>query len=125
MKTRLISLDYQVPQCDTDLRTFPVVIGHAPDAAIRLDDHSIADHHCQITSDDDGLVVTDLESVHGTFVNGCRITDSILRAGDELGVGMMTFLVQVEQEVEVIRRTSAKATKRANCLQESSVGATA
>jgi pSer/pThr/pTyr-binding forkhead associated (FHA) protein len=74
---------------------------------------------------DDRLVVTDLGSVHGTFVNGSRITESILSAGDELGIGMMTFLVQVEQELEVIQRSSPKVTKRANCLSESPVGATA
>ena len=100
MKARLVSLDYHVPQCDTSLRTFPVVIGHAPDAAIRLDDQSVGDHHCRITSAGNGLVVSDLGSVHGTFVNGSRITESILKPGDEFGVGMVTFLIQFDQEAE-------------------------
>ncbi len=94
MKANLISLDYRVPRCDTRLSKFPAVIGHAPDADIRLDDHSVADHHCRIVSQDDHWVVSDLGTVHGTRVNNSRITESVLTPGDVLGVGMMTFLVE-------------------------------
>ena len=125
MKARLISLDYQVPQCDTSLGVFPVVIGHAPDAAIRLDDPSVGGHHCRIASAGDGLVVTDLGSVHGTFVNGSRIVESTLKPGDELAVGMMTFFVQFDSELEVTPATSPKLTRRTDCYHESPVGATA
>jgi pSer/pThr/pTyr-binding forkhead associated (FHA) protein len=94
MKARLVSLDYHVPQCDTTLNAFPVVIGHAADSGIRLDDPSVAERHCQITCVDNGLAVSDLGTVHGTFVNSVRITESVLRPGDELAIGMMTFLVE-------------------------------
>ena len=119
-----ISLDYQVPQCDTRLHTFPVVIGHAPDATIRLDDESLGDHHCRIGSFRNGLIVTDLGSVHGTFVNGLRIVESTLKSGDELAIGMMTFLVQFDQEIDP-PSTSPNATKHADSYHESPVGTTA
>ena len=100
MKARLVSLDYHVPQCNTSLNAFPVIIGHAPDAGIRLDDPSIAERHCEINADEDGLTVSDLDTVHGTFVNSARVTQSILQPGDELAVGMMTFLVEPAEEAD-------------------------
>jgi pSer/pThr/pTyr-binding forkhead associated (FHA) protein len=88
----LISLDYLVPHCDTSLEAFPAVIGHAKDADIRLDDYSVAEYHCRIDSAGDELVVSDLGTVHGTFVNNARVTEAVLRHGDELAIGLTTFL---------------------------------
>jgi pSer/pThr/pTyr-binding forkhead associated (FHA) protein len=104
MRAKLISLDYLVPQCDTNLDVFPIVIGHANNADIRLDDYTVADYHCRLDSTGDELVVSDLGSVHGTFVNGARIMESVLNHGDELAVGLMTFLIdfgQVSEELSL------------------------
>lgn len=98
MPARLISLDYLVPDCDTNLVKFPVLIGRAAESQIRLDDYSISNHHCEIDYEGDGLVVRDLGSVHGTFVNATRVAESRLMPGDELAVGMMTFLVLGDPE---------------------------
>ncbi len=40
------------------------------------------------------LVVRDLGSVHGTYVNGSRVTEAVLSAGDQLALGLTTFLVE-------------------------------
>ncbi len=106
MRARLVSLDYYVPLCDTSLDALPVVIGQAEDAEIRLDDFSVADYHCRVSATDDGLTVTDLDTVHGTYVNGTRVTESVLTPGDELSIGMMTFLVQPAAEAAEPRRPS-------------------
>ena len=94
MPVRLFSLDYRVPQCDTSLVEFPVLVGHAADAQIRLDDHSVGHHHCEIDFFSGSMVVRDLDSVRGTFVNGARIREPKLMPGDHLAIGMLTFLVQ-------------------------------
>jgi pSer/pThr/pTyr-binding forkhead associated (FHA) protein len=125
MRARLISLDYLVPHCDTCLNTFPVVIGQAADAGIYLSDQSIADHHCRIDCAGNELFVTDLGSVHGTFVNGSPISESVLTTGDELAVGMMTFLVQAEPEHTDLPRTAPSMATRDNQLHSSPIIATA
>lgn len=110
MPTRLISLDYRVPQCDTTLIEFPILIGRAADAEIQLDDHSIANHHCEIDNVDGCLVVRDLDTVHGTFVNSTRISEAKLLPGDHLAVGMLTFWVQSDSAVKRKVRTESAAT---------------
>ena len=87
MKTRLVSVDCDVPACDTCLTSLPVVIGSGPDAGIRLHDRMVSRWHCRIDQIDGTFSVCDLGSVHGTFVNGTRISESPLMPGDVLGVG--------------------------------------
>ena len=94
MSVRLMSLDYSVPECAHSLIEFPILIGRAADSQIRLDDHSVSNRHCEIDYFNGSMVVRDLDTVHGTFVNGARIGESELKPGDELAVGMLTFLVQ-------------------------------
>jgi pSer/pThr/pTyr-binding forkhead associated (FHA) protein len=37
------------------------------------------------------VVVRDLDSTNGTWVNGERVTEGILRSGDELGIAHLRF----------------------------------
>ena len=63
-------------------------------ADISLDDPLIGDLHCAFYQQANRLVVRDLGSVHGTYVNGSRVTEAVLTAGDQLALGLMTFLVE-------------------------------
>ena len=94
MRASLVSLDYEVPNCDTSLRDLPVTIGRSPDADICLNDPSVALYHCRIEQVGDQLLVYDLGSAHGTAVNGDRIRESPLLPGDSLSVGLRSFFVR-------------------------------
>lgn len=95
MRFELISLNYQVPKCDMRLERLPVVIGCSPEAGICLDEPYVSMLHCRIEEADNGqLIVHDLDSVHGTFVNGEPARGIPLKDGDELAIGMLTFFVQ-------------------------------
>ena len=53
--------------------------------------------HCRLTADaSDQLVVDDLGSTNGTLVNGERVDRAVLRTGDTLTVGRVTFTVATE-----------------------------
>jgi len=53
--------------------------------------------HCRLTADaSDQLVVDDLGSTNGTLVNGERVDRAVLRTGDVLTVGRVTFTVLPE-----------------------------
>src|SRR5258706_9263339 len=52
-----------------------VVIGRATDAAIRIDDEDVSRYHARIAIVPDGQVIlTDLGSTNGTYVNAVKIT---------------------------------------------------
>ncbi len=49
--------------------------------------------HCRLTAGDDSLLVEDLESTNGIFVNGAKTDKAQLAAGDILTVGRVDFEV--------------------------------
>ncbi len=63
-------------------------IGRMPDNDFVLNDNLVSRHHCAITGTPAGFVLTDLQSTHGTTVNGERLTIARpLEDGDELVIG--------------------------------------
>ena len=69
-------------------------IGRAPRADFVVDAPLVSRLHCRLTLQDDGVLVEDLESTNGTFVNGRRVRKGLLASGDMLRVGRMEFAVR-------------------------------
>lgn len=68
------------------------VLGREEEAQIRIASEEVSRTHCVLISSADKLVVRDLGSRNGTFVNGKPITTDVeLQPGDLLVVGPMGF----------------------------------
>jgi pSer/pThr/pTyr-binding forkhead associated (FHA) protein len=65
------------------------LIGRGPDCDLRLAEQSVSRHHCILRQSPGGeVIVHDLGSSNGTFVNGERVrSQALLRSGDELRLG--------------------------------------
>src|SRR5262245_11663901 len=63
------------------------LIGRKGDADIVLSNPNVSRHHAKIIVSDEGVVLTDLGSTHGTFVNGNKIERQLLSDGDQLELG--------------------------------------
>ncbi|MGJ8663939.1 MAG: FHA domain-containing protein [Marinicella sp.] len=79
-------------------KTYPLrgatIIGRHSECHICVNADGISRKHVQIDAEADGLVVTDLGSSNGTFVNGEKVERSELKVGDELKLDNIRFLVQ-------------------------------
>jgi pSer/pThr/pTyr-binding forkhead associated (FHA) protein len=105
MKLELISVDERKPPIVLD--QFPVIVGLDPGADVCLDDSSIGHYQCMIDHGDGELMVWDLGTRLGTFVNGRRVSPNWpLRPGDELAFGKSRFLVQYGNGVAVSRSSA-------------------
>lgn len=71
-----------------------LTIGRSRDNSIVLDDMLVSRRHLRITADDEGLLLEDLGSRNGTYVNGRRVERAHLQEGDRIGVGGTTFEVR-------------------------------
>jgi pSer/pThr/pTyr-binding forkhead associated (FHA) protein len=69
-------------------------VGRAPRADFVVDAPLVSRLHCRLTLQDAGVLVEDLESTNGTFVNGRRIKKGLLASGDTLRVGRVEFSVR-------------------------------
>ena len=71
----------------------PLTIGRGDAASVCLNDRWVSRLHCEVWSDDEGVIVRDLGSRHGTMVNGEPIRESRLQSGDLLVIGLRQFQV--------------------------------
>ncbi|MBM4397743.1 MAG: FHA domain-containing protein, partial [Deltaproteobacteria bacterium] len=72
-------------------------IGKAGQAHLRLSDNNVSRQHAVIEVLDSGDVrLTDLESTNGTLLNGEKITQAIMRSGDEVAIGETKLVVSFE-----------------------------
>ncbi|MCX5655490.1 MAG: ATP-binding protein [Planctomycetota bacterium] len=70
-----------------DINGNSLVIGRDPSADVPLRDPGISRHHARLELRDDHYVLKDLGSANGTFVNGVRVSESSLQAGDQIRIG--------------------------------------
>lgn len=71
-----------------------LVIGRSPDTDIVLDDPLVSRTHARLAvTEDGGVLVEDLRSANGVFVNGTRITQcsACLNEGDRVLIGTTEF----------------------------------
>lgn len=62
----------------------PITIGRTGECAIRVDDMDSAERHAQLEPHAEGVVLRDLGTGDGSIVNGHRVRDALLRAGDQV-----------------------------------------
>jgi serine/threonine protein kinase len=72
-----------------------VVVGRGSDCDLILRASDISKRHCVITVSEDEVLVEDLNSANGTYVNGKAIKRARLQHGDRLRVADHEFLVRV------------------------------
>jgi pSer/pThr/pTyr-binding forkhead associated (FHA) protein len=64
-----------------------LTIGRLPDNALIIDNPAVSGHHARVFSESGAVILEDLNSTNGTFVNGQYTTRRVLRTGDVLLVG--------------------------------------
>jgi hypothetical protein len=72
----------------------PIRIGRSPDCELVLRDTRASRRHARLAARDGVLVLTDLGSTNGTRVNGHRITEVVLGAGDRVAIGESVLLIE-------------------------------
>lgn len=84
----------QRPGLDFEV-TDAVVLGRSPEADVPLDDPYASEFHLRLNNREGKLVLTDLGSTNGTYVNGRRVTTPVdLSRGDAVQVGKTVMEVR-------------------------------
>jgi pSer/pThr/pTyr-binding forkhead associated (FHA) protein len=94
-----------VPKC---------LIGRGDDCHIKPQSDAVSRKHCVIITTENEVVVRDLNSRNGTFVNGERVgEESVLLTGDSLRVGPLEFELVIEQTAAKPKRPKVSDIKEA------------
>jgi hypothetical protein len=81
------------------------LLGRARGNTVRIPSAEVSRRHCRLLLRDGLVMVEDLGSVNGTFLNGRRIHDTeYVRPGDHLEVGPVRFVVEYELTPDALER---------------------
>src|SRR5437762_11500911 len=101
-----------VPLGSTILETTLFTFGSSPDNSLVIDNLRVSAHHAEIRPEEQGFSITDLGSIHGTYVNGERLdfnTPHMLSQGNSIAIGDMVYTYTVAEmpQTEQAPTTSA------------------
>ena len=83
------------------LQTAADFIGRHHECDISIPSEEISRRHAQVKPTTDGVLVEDLGSSNGTFINGQRVQTGLLKNGDELRLDAIRFMLVVPgQEIQ-------------------------
>src|SRR3954469_2923741 len=87
-----------IPGLDCDDHSYQVfegrqVLGRSPKCDFRLNHPTVSSRHAELTLCDESLVVRDLGSRNGTYVDDVRIERATLDVGQSLRLGLVTLQV--------------------------------
>jgi hypothetical protein len=85
---------------EVPLGTRPVTIGRAPDNDIQIDNLAVSNYHARVYVEAGSLVVEDLNSLNGSFLNDIRVERAMLKDGDSILIGKHE--IQVDQAHDAV-----------------------
>ena len=96
---------------EVPLGTRPVTIGRAPDNDIPIDNLAVSNYHARVYVEAGSLVVEDMNSLNGSFLNDIRVERAMLKDGDSILIGKHYILVDQEHDaaaaLDPLRRAPA------------------
>jgi FHA domain len=87
----------------------PVTIGRAPDNDLSVDNLAISSYHAKVYFEAGRMVIEDLNSLNGTFVNDLRVERATLHDGDKVHIGKHTIKVDTSGDAPVPWQSGRKA----------------
>jgi pSer/pThr/pTyr-binding forkhead associated (FHA) protein len=78
-----------------------VTIGRLPDNTVIIENPAVSGHHARVVREGDALILEDLESTNGTFVNQKHVTRHTLQHGDVVLIGKHKMLFEDGEAAEV------------------------
>lgn len=79
-----------------ELKVDKTTIGRVEDNSFQIAEPSISSHHCEILLRGNDVVVKDLNSTNGTFINGEKVSESVLKLGQTLRLGQIELQLLTE-----------------------------
>ena len=104
---KLVILSQGMTGRSHELKVDKTTIGRVDDNTFQIAEASVSSHHCEYLLRGADVVVKDLNSTNGTFINGEKITEAVLKPGQTLRLG------QIELRLETGRRPGPRTLRLA------------
>src|ERR1044071_1374963 len=79
-----------------ELKVDKTTIGRVDDNTFQIAEPSVSSHHCEVLLRGTDIVVHDLNSTNGTYINGEKVTEAVLKPGQVLRLGQIEMRLETE-----------------------------
>lgn len=79
-----------------DLKADKTTIGRVEDNTFQIAEPSVSSHHCEVLLRGNDVVIKDLGSTNGTFINGEKISESPIKPGQILRLGQVEMRLETD-----------------------------
>jgi hypothetical protein len=87
LETHYYFIPEESPTFKLKVKKVTNVVGREGTCDVYVESKQVSRRHCLLQVTERGLLVKDLESTNGTFVNGIPLTDGYINEGDRLSLG--------------------------------------
>lgn len=106
MEAKLIVVGGEAKTTEVRLK-LPTVIGRGREASLMVPHPLVSRRHCELYEQDGRLVVRDLGSLNGTYINNQKVVgEAVLPSGQLLTIGAVTFRAVYDAAAEARRADS-------------------
>jgi len=113
---RLVLLSEGLTGRTFELKAEKTTVGRIPDNTFEIPEASVSSHHAEIHLRGNEVFIKDLNSTNGTFVNGEKVSEVVLKPGQILRLGMVEMRLETADPV-----SAAAATKKVQTLDQTRV----
>jgi len=96
-----------------ELKADKTTVGRVEDNVFQIPEPSVSSHHCEVLLKDKDVIVRDLNSTNGSYINGERVTEGPLKPGQILRLGQ----VEMRLETDATAPTSPKKLDQTMVMQ--------
>lgn len=86
---KLVVLSDSLKGLSHELKVERTTVGRVEDNTFQIAEQSVSSHHCEILLKGNDVVIKDLNSTNGTFINGERVAEATLKPGQTLRLGQI------------------------------------
>ena len=79
-----------------ELKVDKTTIGRVEDNTFQIMEPSVSSHHCEVLLRGKDVVVRDLNSTNGTFINGEKVSESVIKPGQILRLGQIEIRLETD-----------------------------
>lgn len=96
-----------------ELKADKTTVGRVEDNTFQIAEPSVSSHHCEVLLRGNDVIIKDLNSTNGTFINGEKVTETQLKPGQILRLGQ----VEMRLETDTPTPPSKKALEQTMVMQ--------
>jgi pSer/pThr/pTyr-binding forkhead associated (FHA) protein len=79
-----------------ELKAEKTTVGRVEDNTFQIAEPSVSSHHCEVLLRGGDVVVRDLNSTNGSYINGERVTERVIKPGQILRLGQVELRLETD-----------------------------